>query len=100
MDSLGHAIRSAIASAALLQERWHSGVAYNPLSVRMAQDPYSVYATLRARSPVHRSRLMNSWLFTRHADVDAILRDHRRFGNDPRNGNLSARQPAILPRSI
>ena len=97
MDSLGHAIRSAIASAALLQERRQSGVAYNPLSARMAQDPYPFYATLRARDPVHRSRLMHSWLFTRHADVGAILRDHRRFGNDPRNGNLSARQPAMLP---
>lgn len=97
MVPVDQTIRSAIASVALLPERWQSGVAYNPLSARMAQDPYPVYATLRARSPVHRSRLMNSWLFTRHADVDAILRDHRRFGSDPRSGTLSARQQAILP---
>ena len=36
-------------------------------------------------------------MFTRHADVDAILRDHRRFGNDPRKGTLSSRQLAMLP---
>ena len=93
------AIRSALACPVLLSERWHSGVAYNPLSARMAQDPYPVYAALRERDPVHRSRLMNAWMFARHADVDAILRDHRRFGSDPRKGTLSARQAKLLPPS-
>ena len=97
MSSVGEAIRSAIVSAVLLRERWQSGVAYNPLSDRMAQDPYPVYAALRARDPVHRSRLINAWMFSRHADVDAILRDHRHFGNDPRQGTLSPRQRAMLP---
>ena len=97
MSSVGEAIRSAIVSAVLLRERWQSGVAYNPLSDRMAQDPYPVYAALRARDPVHRSRLINAWMFSRHADVDAILRDHRHFGNDPREGTLSPRQRAMLP---
>ena len=46
---------------------------------------------------MHRSRLMNAWLFTRHADVDAILRDHRRFSSDPRKGTLSPRQAKLLP---
>ncbi len=97
MSSVGEAIRSAIVSAVLLRERWQSGVAYNPLSDRMAQDPYPVYAALRARDPVHRSRLINAWMFSRHADVDAILRDHRHFGNDPHDGTLSPRQRAMLP---
>ena len=97
MSSVGEAIRSAIVSAVLLRERWQSGVAYNLLSDRMAQDPYPVYAALRARDPVHRSRLINAWMFSRHADVDAILRDHRHFGNDPRDGTLSPRQRAMLP---
>ena len=89
MGSIDQAMRSAISGAALLWERWQNGVAYNPLSARMAQDPYPVYATLRARDPVHRSRLLNAWLFTRHADVDAILRNHRHFSNDPRSGTLA-----------
>ena len=97
MSSVGEAIRSAIVGAVLLRERWQSGVAYNPLSDRMAQDPYPVYAALRARDPVHRSRLINAWMFSRHADVDAILRDYRHFGNDPRDGTLSPRQRAMLP---
>ena len=97
MVSIGQAIRSAAAQMALLQERWQTGVAYNPLSDRTAQDPYPLYATLRARASVHRSLLMNSWLFVRHADVDTILRDHRRFGNDPRHGTLTVRQRKILP---
>ena len=95
--SVGQTIRSAIVDATLLRERWQSGVTYNPLSARTAQDPYPVYAALRARDPVHRSRLLNAWLFTRHADVDAILRDHRHFGNDPRKGTLSPGQRARLP---
>ena len=97
MSSVGEAIRSTIVSAVLLRERWQSGVSYNPLSDRMAQDPYPVYAALRARDPVHRSRLINAWMFSRHADVDAILRDYRHFGNDPRDGTLSPRQRAMLP---
>ncbi len=91
------AIRSVVVGSMLARERWQSGVAYNPLSKRTAQDPYPVYAALRERDPVHRSRLMNAWLFTRHADVDTILRDHQRFGNDPRKGALSRRQRANLP---
>ena len=67
----------------LLGERWRSGVAYNPLAAQMAQDPYPSYANLRARDPVHRSQLMNAWVFTRYADVDAILRDFRHFFERP-----------------
>ena len=97
MRSIGEAIRPAMASAMTLRERWRSGVGYNPLSDRTVQNPYPLYAALRARSPVHRSTLLNAWLFTRHADVDVILRDHRRFGSDPRKGRLSRRQRALLP---
>ena len=97
MRSIGEAMRPAIATAMALCERWRSGVGYNPLSARTVQDPYPLYAALRSRSPVHRSTLLNAWLFTRHADVDAILRDHRRFASDPRKGTLSPRQRALLP---
>ena len=97
MLSVGEAVRSGAANLVVLPERWQSGQAYNPLSARMARDPYPVYAALRARAPVHRSRLLKAWVLTRHADVDAVLRDHRRFGNDPRKGKLSSRQRAMLP---
>ena len=98
MLSMQKAIRSVVVGTMLARERWQSGVVYNPLSTQTAQDPYPVYAALREKNPVHRSRLMNSWLFARHADIDTILRDHRRFGNDPRKGKLSRRQRGNLPR--
>ena len=91
------AIRSAAVGALLLRERWQSGVSYNPLSADMAQDPYPAYARLRARDPVHRSRLMDAWVFSRFADADAILRDHRHFSNDPRK-RVASRRQASLPR--
>ena len=91
------AIRNLLAHAIVAGERLRTGVSYNPLSARTAQDPYPVYAALRARAPVHRSRLLNAWVVTRHADVDAMLRDHRRFASDPRKGRLTRRQQAMLP---
>ena len=97
MLSVGEAVRSAFVSALLLRERWESGVAYNPLSSRTAQDPYPAYAALRDRAPVHRSPVLKGSVFVRHGDVNAILRDHRHFGNDPREGTLSFRQRAMLP---
>ena len=97
MESIRETVRTAFAGAAVLGERWRTGVAYNPLSDRTAQDPYPVYAAMRDRDPVHRSRLMNAWMFARHADVDAILRDHRNFSSDPRMGTLSPKQQALLP---
>ena len=95
--SMKGAIRSAVINAMLLRERWQSGVVYNPLSAEMAQDPYPTYSELRTRDPVHRSRLTKSWIFTRHADADVILRDYQRFSNDPRKGELTGRQRAALP---
>ncbi len=86
-----------LARAISAGERWRTGVAYNPLSNAMVQDPYPVYAALRARRAPHRSRLMNAWLIARHADANAILRDHRTFANDPRVGTLTRRQQAMLP---
>ena len=81
----------------LLPERQRSGFAYNPLAPRTVEDPYPAYAELRTRAPVHRSRLFRGWVFTRHADVTAILGDHRRFSNDPRKGSLPVFRRALLP---
>ncbi|MDE0393885.1 MAG: cytochrome P450 [Gammaproteobacteria bacterium] len=90
-------LRSAAVDLLLLPERWRSGFAYNPFSPKTAQDPYPAYAELRSRAPVYRSRLLQGWILTRHADVNAILRDHRRFGSDPRKGTIPARRRAMLP---
>ena len=95
--SLRETLRSGLVEALLLGERRRSGVVYNPLSAGMVRDPYPAYARLRARDPVHRSRLLSGWFLTRYADIDAVLRDYRRFSSDPRNGNLPRRRRAALP---
>ena len=72
--AMREAIRSLAVGALLVRERWESGVSYNPLSAEMAQDPYPTYAKLRARDPVHRSRLMQAWLFSRCDRVSSNVR--------------------------
>ena len=47
-------------------------------------DPYAMYRALRERDPVHRSWLVEGWVFSRAADVIGILRDNR-FSADERN---------------
>ncbi len=89
---LRRALQRAVVGALLVPERWRSGVVYNPLSARMARDPYPFYAELRARDPVHYSRLLDAWVFSRHADVDAILRDFQRFSSDQRKRDPGLRR--------
>ena len=95
MMAMRDAIRSVAVGTLLMRERWQSGVSYNPLSAEMAQDPYPTYAKLRGRDPVHRSRLIDAWVFSRFADVDAILRDHRHFSSDPRKRVASGRRASL-----
>ena len=97
LADLRGAIQSLVAGAVALPEYWRCGVAYNPLSARAIQDPYPTYARLRARSPVHRSRLLEAWVFTRYAGVEAILRDYQRFSNMPSNRRVPKRQRSFVP---
>ena len=46
---------------------------------------------------MHRSLLTHAWVLTRYADVDAVLRDHRRFSNDPRRREAAHRGIGALP---
>ena len=43
-------------------------------------DPYEMFAGLRALDPIHESRT-GSWVITRHADVKAVFRDAKRFSS-------------------
>src|SRR5262245_22064129 len=84
----------------LAQEWWTSGLTYNPLSPRMYVDPYPAYAAPRAKDPVHWSPLAYAWVVSRYEDVDAILRDSRRFSNDARNRHIPTglRSASAFPR--
>jgi cytochrome P450 len=85
MSSLLRTLVHSLAIRAMrVREWWLSGVTYNPLAPRVYLNPYPKYAELRAKDPLHWSPLMDAWVATRYADVDAILRDQKRFSNDPR----------------
>lgn len=51
----------------------------DPSDPHFVENPYPVYAALRARAPVHWSPLLGGWIVTRYDDVVAILKDGRRF---------------------
>lgn len=69
--------------------------AYDPWSPDFVADPYPVYAELRRRMPVFFHEPTGQWVVTRHADVNALLRDrrlgrsylhvadHEEFGREP-----------------
>jgi cytochrome P450 len=59
-------------------------VEYNPYAYAVHEDPYPVYAALRAEAPVYRNPTLGFWALSRHADVLAAFRDPVRFSN--RNG--------------
>lgn len=79
------AFRSAVIRMLLVRERLESGVSFDLFSPKLHADPYPIYQRMREKSPVHKSRLIKGWVLSKHADVDAVLRDHRAFGKDNRN---------------
>jgi cytochrome P450 len=52
---------------------------FRPDDPSFIADPYPAYDELRAQGPIHYDARTGHWLVTRHADVNALLRD-RRFG--------------------
>ena len=77
-------LRPLVLRSLLAWERLESGVSYNPTSRDVQRDPYPTYERLRRKDPVHRMRLVDAWAITRHGDIDAMLRDSRRFSNGGR----------------
>ena len=85
------------------RERRRSGVVFNPLAPAYFQDPYPHYRALRERDPVHWSLLTRSWVLSRSAEIDAVLRDHRRFSSDDRHARHPRRgetDPLVGGRSM
>jgi len=54
-----------------------TGTRFRPADPEFLADPYPTYARLRAEAPVVWYEGWQAWLVTRHADVDALLRDRR-----------------------
>ena len=71
---------------------------WDPFDPAWRQDPFAVYRGLRRDNPVHRSPL-GFWVFTRHGDCLALLRDRRsssdaRKADPERFATLRSLQPA------
>ncbi|MGH8903475.1 MAG: cytochrome P450 family protein [Egibacteraceae bacterium] len=72
-----------------------------PLSAAAKQDPYPIYAALRAHQPVRRIALPDGrglWLITRYDDVERALRDPR-LVKDARNA-LTTEWLAWIPDGV
>ena len=74
-------VKPSVVRMLLAWERRESGVAYDLTSPAVHEDPYDTYRRLQEIDPVHRLRMVDAWVLSRHRDVAAVLRDHRRFGN-------------------
>ena len=85
VEALQLAVTPVVIGVFLAWERLESGVAFNLASKRLRADPYPMYRDVQQQDPVHRLRIVDAWALTRYDDVDALLRDHRRFGNEGRD---------------
>jgi cytochrome P450 len=60
-------------------------------------DPYPWLNSLRENDPVHHSQSLDLWIVSKHADVDAALRD---YGRGLKNGDMMSRGIAMLPEAL
>ena len=56
-------------------------VTYSPYAYEIHEDPYPVYARLRAEAPVYRNDELDFWALSRHEDVLAAFRNLDGFSN-------------------
>ena len=71
--------RSVAINGLLTWEYMESGVALNLVSASVQQNPYEIYEKLRSKDPVHRMRLIDAWALVSYEQIDAVLRDQKRF---------------------
>ncbi len=56
-------------------------VVLDPYDYRFQEDPYPVYAALRAHEPLHHNAALDLWALTRHADIAQALRTEGTYSN-------------------
>ena len=54
---------------------------FSPYAYEVHEDPYPLYAQLRAEAPVYRNEELDFWALARHADVLAAFKDVKRFSS-------------------
>lgn len=75
------------------------GIELTPLNDEFRQDPYAIYARLRAESPVHEDTELKRFIYSKHDDVKAILRDPELW-SDPRKANPGTFTRELLGRNM
>lgn len=58
-----------------------SPVVFDPYDYAFHEDPYPLYARLRAEAPLFHAPADGLWVVSRHADVREVLRDDQTFSN-------------------
>lgn len=75
-------------------------VKFELYSPTVKQNPYPIYAQMRAQAPVFQNPGLGGeeqiWFVTRYAEAELVLRDHKRFVKNYRN-TLTPEQRAQLP---
>jgi cytochrome P450 len=56
-------------------------VSYDPYDVGINADPYPTFARLREEAPIFHNERYDFWALSRHADVEAGLKDWQRFSS-------------------
>jgi len=56
-------------------------VEYNPYAYEVHEDPFPVYRALRDEAPLYRNEALGFWALSRHADVQAAIRDPARYSS-------------------
>ena len=56
-------------------------LSFSPYDYEFHDDPYPLYARLRAEAPVYRNDELGFWVLSRYDDVAAGFRDHAAFSN-------------------
>ena len=58
-----------------------SPLVFDPYDYAFHEDPYPMYARLRAEAPVLHAPADDLWVVASHADVREVLRDDRSYSN-------------------
>ncbi|KMO68067.1 cytochrome P450 [Mycolicibacterium obuense] len=56
-------------------------IRYDPFDATILDNPYPTYRLLRDSAPVYRAEESNTWVLSRHADVQAAALDHRTYSS-------------------
>jgi len=58
-----------------------TGVYYDPYDAGIVVDPYPTYRRLRDEAPIYYNEAFDVWALSRHADVEAALKNWQTFSN-------------------